>query len=403
MHIHTHSFMNSKDDQQQLKENTFQVPVQTNPDKTMENSGSYSCAFIVNPEGCPGLCNNNGRCTLEASGWHCVCQAGWRGAGCHVAMEMVCTDGKDNEGDGLADCMDPDCCLQPSCQSQLYCRGSPDPCEVLNQSPAALVPQQVARSFYQRIHFLLGPESTHVITGDSPFNKSLASIIRGQVLTADGTPLIGVNVTFVHYAENGYTITHKDGMFDLLANGGASLTLSFERAPFLTQYRTVWVPWNVFYVMDTLIMKKEENEIPSCDLSGFVRPSPVIVASPLSTCYRSSPEDGPIVPETQVLQEETTIPGSDLNLVYLSSRAAGYKPVLKVTITQSAVPFNLMKVHLMVAVVGRLFQKWFPAQPNLSYTFIWDKTDAYSQRVYGLSEAVAKLHNSQEVSTFQDS
>ncbi|XP_030207523.1 teneurin-3 isoform X1 [Gadus morhua] len=342
-------------------------------------------------EGCPGLCNNNGRCTLEASGWHCVCQAGWRGAGCHVAMEMVCTDGKDNEGDGLADCMDPDCCLQPSCQSQLYCRGSPDPSEVLNQSPAALVPQQVARSFYQRIHFLLGPESTHVITGDSPFNKSLASIIRGQVLTADGTPLIGVNVTFVHYAEHGYTITRQDGMFDLLANGGASLTLSFERAPFLTQYRTVWVPWNVFYVMDTLIMKKEENEIPSCDLSGFIRPSPIIVASPLSTCYRSSPEDGPIVPETQVLQEETTIPGSDLNLVYLSSRAAGYKPVLKVTMTQSAVPFNLMKVHLMVAVVGRLFQKWFPAQPNLSYTFIWDKTDAYSQRVYGLSEAVVSV------------
>lgn len=42
----------------------------------------------------------------------------------------------------------------------------------------------------------------------------------------------------------------------------------------------------------------------------------------------------------------------------------------------------------MVAVVGRLFQKWFPASPNLSYTFIWDKTDAYNQRVYGLSEAV---------------
>lgn len=42
----------------------------------------------------------------------------------------------------------------------------------------------------------------------------------------------------------------------------------------------------------------------------------------------------------------------------------------------------------MVAVVGRLFQKWFPASPNLAYTFIWDKTDAYNQRVYGLSEAV---------------
>lgn len=45
-----------------------------------------------------------------------------------------------------------------------------------------------------------------------------------------------------------------------------------------------------------------------------------------------------------MLQEETSIPGSDLNLVYLSSRAAGYKPILKVTMTQSSIPFNLMKV-----------------------------------------------------------
>lgn len=88
--------------------------------------------------------------------------------------------------------------------------------------------------------------------------------------------------------------------FDLVANGGASLTLVFERSPFLTQYHTVWIPWNVFYVMDTLVMKKEENDIPSCDLSGFVRPNPIIVASPLSTFFRSSPEDSPIIPETQV-------------------------------------------------------------------------------------------------------
>ncbi|XP_061686583.1 teneurin-3 isoform X6 [Syngnathoides biaculeatus] len=354
------------------------------------------CNIAHNPdirvkEGCPGLCNNNGRCTLEVSGWHCICQSGWRGAGCHVAMETLCTDGKDNEADGLTDCMDPDCCLQPSCQKQLYCIGSPDPVEVLSHSPSSLAPQQVARSFYQRIHFLLGPESTHYISGNSPFNKSLVSVIRGQVLTADGTPLIGVNVSFVHYPEHGYTVTRKDGMFDILVNGGASLTLSFERAPFLTQYRILWVPWNVFYMMDTLAMKKEENDIPSCDLSGFVRPSPVIITPPLSMFYRSSFEDGPIIPETQVLQEETTIPGSYLKLNYLSSRAPGYKPVLKVTMTQSSIPFNLMKVHLMVAVVGRLFQKWFPAQPNLSYTFIWDKTDAYGQRVYGLSEAVVSV------------
>lgn len=55
-------------------------------------------SLFLSTEGCPGLCNSNGRCTLDQNGWHCVCQPGWRGAGCDVAMETLCTDSKDNEG-----------------------------------------------------------------------------------------------------------------------------------------------------------------------------------------------------------------------------------------------------------------------------------------------------------------
>ncbi|KAK2101064.1 hypothetical protein P7K49_022412, partial [Saguinus oedipus] len=50
-------------------------------------------------EGCPGLCNGNGRCTLDLNGWHCVCQLGWRGAGCDTSMETACGDSKDNDGE----------------------------------------------------------------------------------------------------------------------------------------------------------------------------------------------------------------------------------------------------------------------------------------------------------------
>lgn len=92
--------------------------------------------------------------------------------------------------------------------------------------------------------------------------------------------------------------------FDLLANGGASLTLSYERAPFPTMHRTVWLPWNIFHVMDTVVMKREENDIPSCYLTGLLRPNPLILATPLSTLYKSSPEDSPIIPETQVSQQQ---------------------------------------------------------------------------------------------------
>ncbi len=96
--------------------------------------------------------------------------------------------------------------------------------------------------------------------------------------------------------------------FDLLANGGASLTLSYERAPFPTLHRTVWLPWNVFHVMDTVVMKREENDIPSCYLTGLNRPNPLILATPLSTLYKSSPEDSPIIPETQVRPQSQRSP-----------------------------------------------------------------------------------------------
>ncbi|XP_070089038.1 teneurin-2 isoform X5 [Equus caballus] len=339
-------------------------------------------------DGCPDLCNGNGRCTLGQNSWQCVCQTGWRGPGCNVAMETSCADNKDNEGDGLVDCLDPDCCLQSACQNSLLCRGSRDPLDIIQQgqtdSPAV-------KSFYDRIKLLAGKDSTHIIPGDNPFNSSLVSLIRGQVVTTDGTPLVGVNVSFVKYPKYGYTITRQDGTFDLIANGGASLTLHFERAPFMSQERTVWLPWNSFYAMDTLVMKTEENSIPSCDLSGFVRPDPIIISSPLSTFFSAAPAQNPIVPETQVLHEEIELPGSNVKLRYLSSRTAGYKSLLKITMTQSTVPLNLIKVHLMVAVEGHLFQKSFQASPNLAYTFIWDKTDAYGQRVYGLSDAVVSV------------
>ncbi|ERE78814.1 teneurin-4 [Cricetulus griseus] len=341
-------------------------------------------------EGCPGLCNGNGRCTLDLNGWHCVCQLGWRGAGCDTSMETACGDSKDNDGDGLVDCMDPDCCLQPLCHVNPLCLGSPDPLDIIQETQAP-VSQQNLHSFYDRIKFLVGRDSTHIIPGENPFDGGHACVIRGQVMTSDGTPLVGVNISFINNPLFGYTISRQDGSFDLVTNGGISIILRFERAPFITQEHTLWLPWDRFFVMETIIMRHEENEIPSCDLSNFARPNPVVSPSPLTSFASSCSEKGPIVPEIQALQEEITIAGCKMRLSYLSSRTPGYKSVLRISLTHPTIPFNLMKVHLMVAVEGRLFRKWFAAAPDLSYYFIWDKTDVYNQKVFGLSEAFVSV------------
>lgn len=40
-----------------------------------------------------------------------------------------------------------------------------------------------------------------------------ACVIRGQVVAVDGTPLVGVNVSFLHHSDYGFTISRQDGRY----------------------------------------------------------------------------------------------------------------------------------------------------------------------------------------------
>ncbi|XP_023612318.1 teneurin-1 isoform X3 [Myotis lucifugus] len=341
-------------------------------------------------DGCPGLCFGNGRCTLDQNGWHCVCQVGWSGTGCNVVMEMLCGDNLDNDGDGLTDCVDPDCCQQSNCYISPLCQGSPDPLDLIQQSQP-LFSQHTSRLFYDRIKFLIGKDSTHVIPPEISFDSRRACVIRGQVVAVDGTPLVGVNVSFLHHSDYGFTISRQDGSFDLVAIGGISVTLIFDRSPFLSEKRTLWLPWNQFIVVDKVTMRRVVSDPPSCDISNFVSPNPIVLPSPLTSFGGSCPERGTIVPELQVVQEEIPIPSSFVRLSYLSSRTPGYKTLLRILLTHSTIPMGMVKVHLTVAVEGRLTHKWFPAAANLVYTFAWNKTDIYGQKVWGLAEALVSV------------
>ncbi|XP_072573657.1 teneurin-1-like isoform X1 [Paramormyrops kingsleyae] len=341
-------------------------------------------------DGCPGLCNGNGRCTLEQNGWHCACQAGWSGAGCNVVMETECDDNVDNDGDGLMDCVDPDCCQQASCYSGPLCQGSPDPLDLIQQSQTPFVPLP-PRLFFDRVRFLVGKASTHVLPGDIPFDSRRASVIRGQVVALDGSPLVGVNVSFLQHPEYGFTVSRQDGSFDLVAAGGIAVTLVFQRAPFPTKRKTVWLPWNQFVVLDKVTLDQEEVPPPACDAKSFASPYPVVLPSPLTRFAAACVERGPTVPELQAVQENIAIPGSFMKLSYLSTRTPGYKSLLRIILTHSVLPLGLTKVHVSAAVEGRRFQKWFTAAPWLVYLLPWNKTDIYGQKVSGLTEAVVSV------------
>ncbi|XP_077387511.1 teneurin-1 isoform X1 [Festucalex cinctus] len=357
---------------------------------------------VVVKDGCPGLCSGHGRCTLEQSGWRCVCQAGWSGPGCSVVMETDCSDGTDNDGDGLIDCVDPDCCEQLSCGSDPLCRGSADPMALLQRSPLAPTappsPMNThTHSFYHRIHFLLGKAATHTLPGDVPFDTSRVAVIRGNVALQDGSSLVGVNITFPQHPEYGYTISRQDGSYDLVTLGAMSVTLMFHRPPFLPQTRTVWTPNNNFLVLDQVVMSREEVQPPKCDIRTVLSPYPLVLPYPLPRYTGACAEKGPAVPELQAVQEEVAIPGAFMKLNYLSTRAAGYLSLLRILLTppSASSPISplggLSKVHVRASVQGRLYQRWYPAGPGLVHRLVWNKTDVYGQEVWGLTHATVSV------------
>lgn len=93
---------------------------------------------------------------------------------------------------------------------------------------------------------------------------------------------------------------------------------------------------------------------------------------------------------SQVLQESLNIPGTDVHLVYHSSESSGYMSLIMIQMTPNRIPHTLSLVHLRVSVQGVEVKKLFEADPNLKYTFAWDRLNAYKQKVYGIVTARGK-------------
>ena len=86
-------------------------------------------------------------------------------------------------------------------------------------------------------------------------------------------------------------------------------------------------------------------------------------------------------PPPQVLQESIEIPGTGLRLVYNSQDASGYQSTLLMRLTSDPVPETLVLVHLKVVVEGTVFTKTFESDPNITYSYSWNKRNVYEQKV----------------------
>ena len=100
-----------------------------------------------------------------------------------------------------------------------------------------------------------------------------------------------------------------------------------------------------------------------------------------------------ITPEDQTLGEQIDVTGTPFTLNYRSDRAPGRTTAntLEIPLSDSTVPASLRRIELEIQVAGRTITRSFPAQPNLSTTFVWDGKDAYGRTVRGARPATVSV------------
>ncbi|EDV95471.1 GH17559 [Drosophila grimshawi] len=366
--------------------------------------------------GCENGCSRHGQCTLENGEYRCDCIDGWAGSDCSIALEMNCKDNIDNDGDGMTDCSDSECCSHPACSEHIMCLSSNDPVEVLLRKQ----PPSVTASFYQRVKFLIEENSVQSYAHMDEYSENRVSVMRGQVITPQGLGIVGIRVSVDRDSRFGFTLTRQGGWFDVLVNGGGAVTLQFQRSPFRPLTRTVFVPWNRIVVLPPVQMQlSDDDETTSrnikvaplnpaltflnsihyhtadeandaskvCMDHDHEKLKPQLISTWMPNGVGAMPGKRVIFAETQIVQESIQIPGSDLHLTYQSSQASGYLSIVRMRLTSEVLPKTLTHVHVGVEIEGALHVKTYEADPNLIHTFAWNKRNVYRQKVYGVTIA----------------
>ena len=196
----------------------------------------------------------------------------------------------------------------------------------------------------------------------------------------------------------------------MAVNGGGGVTLQFQRSPLKATTRTVHLPWNKIVVMNPVIMSPHGSSGPSlielstnekaeffqpCTSHDYTKIKPVIWSSfvPSLTASKVNPGQPGILAELNQAHETLPIPGTrDLHLIYRSTSAKRQDfSTIEMVLTSEAVPKTLKIVRLKVRVAGRVFETKLEPDPELRYTFAWDKTNIYNQKVYGIEDATVAI------------
>ena len=178
----------------------------------------------------------------------------------------------------------------------------------------------------------------------------------------------------------------------------------FNEVYFYYYRLSLYVPWNEVMVLSPVKLSGKEvhvqvpelyQNIPTCLEHNYDTMQPIALATWQTSYNGKSSRMSAILAESQVVQESLEIPGSDIHLMYHSSRAKGYYSTIQLQLTPEVLPETLVRVHLVISIEGVQEERVFEADPNIKYTYAWDRLNIYRQRVYGVTTATIKVNYTQ--------
>jgi len=227
--------------------------------------------------------------------------------------------------------------------------------------PGTLAPPidpSVATDIAKTTEFLYtGPNPIQTGVAPGTIEARRAAVLRGRVLTRDGTPLSAVRITILLHPSFGQTLSRADGMFDMAVNGGGLMTGRYEKTGFLPAQRQLSVPWRDFAFLPDVSLIPLDSRVTTIDLNAAV---PIQVA-----------RGNPVTDADGTRQATVLFPaGTTAGLVQPDG---------------STLPATTLNVRLTEYTVGPNGPKAMPAElpPTSGYTYAAE---------LGVDEAVAKVN-----------
>jgi PKD repeat protein len=143
--------------------------------------------------------------------------------------------------------------------------------EILPPDPVTVAPPidpTVATTVFAAAEFLYtGAHPIQTGVAEGTLEPQRVAVLRGQVRDRDGNPLSGVTITILDYSEYGQTLSRRDGMFDLVVNGGGYLTVNYHRDHYLPAERQINVPWQDYALLPEVALVKMDSSVTTVDLA----------------------------------------------------------------------------------------------------------------------------------------